>query len=119
MLSLEPLVTQPGGFLVSDGDAADGIYFIARGTLEVVSADGGTVYAKLSAGDYFGDLTLLLGESRSASVRSVGFSEVFRLDAEAYQRIRSTYPDLRDVLIRASQERSSTVNQLVLDGIVL
>jgi CRP-like cAMP-binding protein len=119
MLSLEPLVTQPGGFLVSDGDAADGIYFIARGTLEVVSADGGVVHGKLSTGDYFGDLTLLLGENRSASVRSVGFSEVFRLDAEAYQRIRSTYPDLRDVLMKASQERSSTVAQLVLDGIVL
>lgn len=119
MLSLEPVVTQPGGFLVNDGDAADGIYFIARGTLEVVAADGERVYGTLAAGDYFGDLTLLLGESRSASVRSVGFSEVFLLEASAYQRIRSAHPDLRDVFAKSAKERSSTVNQLVLEGIVL
>jgi CRP-like cAMP-binding protein len=119
MLSLEPVVTQPGGFLVNDGDAADGIYFIARGMLEVVGDDGNTVYGTLSAGDYFGDLTLLLGESRSAGVRSVGFSEVFLLDADAYQRIRSAHPDLREVLAKSAQERSSTVNQLVLEGVVL
>ena len=72
-----------------------------------------------SAGDYFGDLTLLLGENRSASVRSVSFSEVFLLRAEAYHRIRAEYPDLREVLTKSSQERSDTVNQLVLEGIVL
>lgn len=119
MLSLEPVVTQPGGFLVNDGDSADGIYFIARGTLEVVAADGDTVHGTLSVGDYFGDLTLLLGESRSAGVRSVGFSEVFLLEAGAYQRIRSAHPDLREVLAKSAQERSSIVNQLVLEGIVL
>jgi voltage-gated potassium channel len=119
LLSLHPIVTQPGGFLVTDGDAADGIYFIAGGALEVVSADGDTVHGTLSAGDYFGDLTLLLDENRSASVRSVDFSEVFWLQADAYQRIRSAYPDLREVLTKSSQERSDTLNQLVLSGIVL
>ncbi|HSF86569.1 MAG TPA: ion transporter [Acidimicrobiia bacterium] len=119
ILSLEPVVTQPGGFLVNDGDVADGIYFIARGTLEVVSADGDTVHGTLSAGDYFGDLTLLLGEHRSAGVRSVDFSEVFLLEADAYRRIRTTHPDLRDVLALSARERSTTVNQLVLEGVVL
>jgi len=87
LLSLEPVVTQPGGYLVTDGDVADGIYFIAAGHVEVVSADGETVYGTLSTGDYFGDLTLLLKERRSASVRSVGFSEAFQLDAASYERI--------------------------------
>lgn len=119
IISLEPVVTQPGGFLVNDGDVADGIYFIARGTLEVVAADGDTVHGTLSAGDYFGDLTLLLGEHRSAGVRSVDFSEVFLLEADAYRRIRTTHPDLLDVLAQSALERSSTVNQLVLEGVVL
>jgi voltage-gated potassium channel len=119
ILSLEPVVTQPGGFLVNDGDVADGIYFIARGTLEVVAADGETVHGTLSAGDYFGDLTLLLGENRSAGVRTVHFSEVFLLTADAYHRIRESHPDLLDVLARSAQERSNSINQLVLEGVVL
>jgi len=119
LLALEPVVTQPGGHLVTDGEAADGIYFIARGTFEVISADGSTIHGTLSAGDYFGDLTLLLGENRTATVRSAGFSEVFRLRSDAYHRIRTEYPELRDVMTRSSQERSDTVNRLVLEGVVL
>ncbi len=119
LLSLEPVVTQPGGYLVTDGDVADGIYFIAAGHVEVVSADGETVYGTLSTGDYFGDLTLLLKERRSASVRSVGFSEAFQLDAASYERIRSDYPELREVLTKSSSERSSTLTDLVLEGVVL
>lgn len=119
LLSLEPVVTQPGGYLVTDGDVADGIYFIAAGRVEVVSADGETVHGTLSAGDYFGDLTLLLKERRSASVRSVGFSEAFQLDAASYERIRSDYPELREVLTKSSSERSSTLTDLVLEGVVL
>jgi CRP-like cAMP-binding protein len=119
LLSLEPVVTQPGGYLVTDGDVADGIYFIAAGRVEVVSGDGETVYGTLSTGDYFGDLTLLLKERRSASVRSVGFSEAFQLDAASYERIRSDYPELREVLTKSSSERSSTLTDLVLEGVVL
>lgn len=119
LLSLDPIVTQPGGFLVTDGDVADGIYFIAGGQVEVISADGKTVYGTLTEGDYFGDLTLLLGERRSASVRSVGFSETFQLDAASYERIRSDYPELREVLTKSSQERTSTLTELVLEGVVL
>jgi len=119
LLSLEPVITQPGGYLVTAGDAPDGIYFIASGTVEVISADGDTVHATLGAGEYFGDLTLMLGERRSASVRSEGFSEVFRLGAASFERIRSDYPELRDVLTRASQERSRKVAELVLEGVVL
>jgi voltage-gated potassium channel len=77
------------------------------------------VYGTLSTGDYFGDLTLLLKERRSASVRSVGFSEAFQLDAASYERIRSDYPELREVLTKSSSERSSTLTDLVLEGVVL
>jgi hypothetical protein len=119
LLALEPVITQPGGYLVTEGDAADGIYFIAHGTVEVVSSDGETIHARLGAGEYFGDLTLLLGERRSASVRSDGFSEVFRLGVDSFERIKSDYPELLDVLTQASQERSSTVVELVLEGVVL
>lgn len=119
LLALEPVITQPGGYLVTEGDAADGIYFIAHGTVEVISSDGETVHARLGAGEYFGDLTLMLGERRSASVRSDGFSEVFRLGVASFERIRSDYPELLDVLAEASQERSSAVAELVLKGVVL
>jgi voltage-gated potassium channel len=119
LLALEPVTTQPGGYLVTEGDVADGIYFIAAGTVEVVSSDGETIHARLGAGEYFGDLTLLLGERRSASVRSDGFSEVFRLGVDSFERIKSDYPELLDVLTQASQERSSTVAELVLEGVVL
>ena len=119
LMSLTPTITHPGGYLVNDGEVADGIYFIADGTVEVVSADAATIHATLGPGDYFGELTLMLGERRSASVRSVGFTEAFVLDAEAFERIRAAYPELREVLTKASSERSRVLADLVLDGVVL
>jgi CRP-like cAMP-binding protein len=117
--SLEPLVVHPGGFIVRAGEVADGIYFIADGSADVVSEDESTVYATLGPGDYFGDLAMLLGERRSASVVARGFVEVFCLQVAHFERIREAYPELREVLTKASQEKSATVAELVLEGVVL
>lgn len=117
--SLDPLVVHPGGFVVRAGEVADGIYFIADGSAEVVSEDESTVFATLGPGDYFGDLAMLLGERRSASVVARGFVEVFCLSVAQFERIREAYPELREVLTKASQEKSATVAELVLEGVVL
>ncbi len=119
LLSLTPVITQPGGYLVREGEVADGIYFIADGGVEVVSTGADEPHARLGPGDYFGELTLMLEERRTASVRSIGFTEVFWLDSTAFKRIREDYSEFRDVLTKSSSDRSPTLAELVLDGIVL
>ena len=60
----------PGQILFQQGDVGDGMYVLASGEVRVVIEDqqGGEVtIAMLRAGDVLGELSLLDGESRSAS----------------------------------------------------
>lgn len=117
--SLEPMLSPPGSYLVRAGEVSDGIYFIAAGTAEVFGFEDKNSQALLHPGDYFGDLSLMLDERRGGSVKAKEFVEVFRLGAADFRRIREDYPELREVLTNASSEKSESVAQLVLEGIVL
>jgi voltage-gated potassium channel len=116
--ALRPVVYPPNALIAHEGEVGDGIHFVVEGEVKVVANDGST-QATLGPGTYFGDLTLILGERRTASVRSREFVETFFLSAAEFERIREDYPELREVMTKASTERSDTMAELVMEGVVL
>ena len=58
-----------GAAVFSEGDAGDGYYIVRQGEAEV--ATGGVVLRRLGRGDGFGELALLFGRPRSATVTAV------------------------------------------------
>ena len=58
-----------GAAVFSEGDAGDGYYIVRQGEAEVAS--GGAVLRRLGRGDGFGELALLFGRPRSATVTAV------------------------------------------------
>jgi hypothetical protein len=75
LLALKPQIFAPEGFVVREGETGNEIYFISSGTVEITSQDGAKSYGTLESGDYFGDLSLLLGEKRTASVKALTYCE--------------------------------------------
>lgn len=73
----------------------------------------------MDAGDYFGDLSLLLGEKRTASIRTLMYCEIFVLTDKEFNRIRKEYPEFKDVLKKSSAEKTEKTTELVLEGIIL
>ena len=64
--------------IVKEGDRAVGFFVITGGSAEVVQGLGGTEerpLATLGAGDFFGEMALLDGYPRSASVRALEDTE--------------------------------------------
>ena len=59
------------------------MYIVNRGRLEVVTDNGRAVLATLRPGSYFGEISILnmggAGNRRTASVRSLGYSDLFCL----------------------------------------
>jgi hypothetical protein len=89
---LEELVTKlklqiysPGDFVCRKGDIGEEMYFIKMGKLQVVSPDCKQVYATLGSGAAFGEISILdipgnkNGNKRTANIKSLGFSDVFKL----------------------------------------
>ena len=75
------------------------MYICARGRLQVVDTDGKTVLATLKAGSYFGEISILnmgtAGNRRTASVCSVGYSDLFVLSKTDMWDVLKDYPAAR------------------------
>ena len=60
--------------------------FVSQGKLDVLSVDEVTILATLGPGSYFGEISILnmdnVGNGRTASVRSIGYSDLFCLSKE-------------------------------------
>ncbi|MBI3538629.1 MAG: cyclic nucleotide-binding domain-containing protein, partial [Chloroflexi bacterium] len=62
-----------GASIVQEDDPGDCMYIIETGQVKVVTEKGGAekIHAYLGPGNFFGEMSVLLGEKRSASVRVV------------------------------------------------
>ena len=79
-----------GQVLVRQGDAADTFYLIRSGQCAVLerTTDGAeAVVATCDSGATFGELALLEGTPRSATVRAETAGEVFAIDAATFQLV--------------------------------
>ncbi len=74
---------QAGQTLFKEGDAADGLYLIRRGSVAVTRGSGAEaqVMSHMGAGEYFGEMALLTDSPRSATVSATVLTEVLVLEA--------------------------------------
>jgi hypothetical protein len=119
LLALDAQAFGPGTYLARRGEIGNEIYFIARGRLEVISEQPAGPQEILEDGDYFGDLSLILGERRTATVRALSYCDVFVLPRAEFERVKAQYPEFREVLRRVSAERTEKMARLVVNGIIL
>jgi putative peptide zinc metalloprotease protein len=76
-----------GAAVFSEGDAGDGYYIVRQGEAEVTA--GGAVLRRLGRGDGFGELALLFGRPRSATVTAVTDLVVAALARNDFARLVS------------------------------
>ncbi len=119
LMALHPKIYVPGSWVVHAGEIGTEIYFVTSGEMEILSEDGERNFGTMTGGDYFGDLSLILGEKRSGSVRALTFCEAFTLAREDFNSLKQEYPEFRDVLKKISSERSARSTELLLEGVIL
>ena len=81
------------------GEVGKEMYVVSRGRLHVVSDNNKVVLATLRPGSYFGEISILnmgnAGNRRTASVRSVGYSDLFCLSKNDLWEVLKDYPSAR------------------------
>ena len=88
--SLEPMAAEPGTAIVTQGEEGDRYYLIAEGELEVL-VDGVRV-ANIGRGDGFGEVALLHGVTRTATVSAVTAVRLYSLDKEPFLEVLTGHP---------------------------
>jgi CRP-like cAMP-binding protein len=85
-----------GAVVFRQGDRGDRLYIVRAGVVEVVAApsDGSepTPVAYLGPGEVIGELALLTGSPRSATVRCPEHAELFTLEKVVFEDLMSTLP---------------------------
>ncbi|HEY8829502.1 MAG TPA: FAD-dependent oxidoreductase [Candidatus Limnocylindria bacterium] len=76
-----------GQTIIREGDPAESFFILTRGAASVRQngPQGETEISTLKAGDFFGEVGLLSGTVRNATVRATAPSEVLELDAEGFR----------------------------------
>ncbi len=109
----------PNSYIVFEGQLGEAIYFITKGTVEIVLMNSNEFIDQLGEGEYFGDISLILGENRTASVRTISYCDLFVLTEKDFNHIKSKYPEFKEVLKKSAAEKSEKMLELILKDIIL
>ena len=87
--------------VVQQGDDGTSLFMVKEGLLEVdIRSESGNrvTVAHLKPGSFFGEMSLLTGEPRGATVRAVVDSMVYEVDKEDFEPLVRTRPAIIEAL---------------------
>jgi cyclic nucleotide gated channel alpha 1 len=96
----------PNDSIFESGENSSMVYFIQNGEVEIFHAATSTTFKILEKGKSFGEIAFFLGSTRSASARSVFFTELLALNRSTLNGLLNCRPaekDLTDKLISSAE----------------
>lgn len=110
-----------GERIFSQGDRGDALYYISRGSVDIsIHLDGVGVDKRLQSlteGNIFGEMAILDHKPRAASVTATTDTVCYRLDVEAFEKIKRDYPEaglkLLNNFCRMFSERTRSANTII------
>ena len=97
-----------GNLIFLEESEGKNLFFVVEGSVKVtrLSKDGREVIlAMLNAGDFFGEMSLLDGESRSANVIALEETEVLSLNRDDFLVVLHDYPKIAIQLLKEMTSR--------------
>ncbi|MFT5040939.1 MAG: NTE family protein [Hyphomicrobiaceae bacterium] len=96
--SLVPIHTPGGAVLFQQGDPGDSMYLVLHGRLHVLMRDAESgqeeLLGEVLAGEAVGEIGLITGEARTATLTAIRDSDLIRLDRETFDRMAAIDPNL-------------------------
>lgn len=97
-----------------EGDPGDAFFVLRRGTVEVVArgANGQEAHvADLRAPAFFGEMALLTGEARSATVRAKGDAELLVVERAGFEALFKSRPSVAEAVSRVLATRQTELRE--------
>ncbi len=103
-------VFAPGEIIVRKGDKGDSLFAIVEGQVDIfVSSELDHPVASLGTNEIFGEMSLLTGEPRAATVRAKTSVEVLEIEKSGLQKVIAKRPDLSDRLAELVHQRQAVL----------
>ena len=98
-----------GDILMAEGGPGDSLYVLTTGTVKCWVKDRSGNYLKvheLPEGAFFGEISVLTGKPRTATLTAATYCETLELDKKALDEIAAKHPRVRDILKKFHEERA-------------
>lgn len=99
--ALRSRVVPAGSVICRKGDKGNQMFFIVEGRVSVATP----MPVELGAGSFFGEMALITGEPRSATVSALTEVSLLSLSSVDFQMLSSSNPDVADVIRKTALER--------------
>jgi len=111
---IRPRHVEAGEILYRAGDPGDALYIVAQGAVEVLAEDpdgiepSGKAIAVLEEGHAFGEMALLSGQPRTATIRAKGDADLLAIAKGDFERLIAGDRQMARAVERLSHERAIT-----------
>src|SRR5215468_5817970 len=97
---LSPVTFEKGDLIIREGDDAGPLYILQKGRARAFTSTNGTErnLAFYREGDFFGELSILNGSPRAASVQAFTDCELLSLEPRTVRDLRRRYPEFDKLL---------------------
>ena len=97
LAELKPLSVAAGALVMREGEAPGPMYVVQEGRLRAFTEEHGErrYLAYLRRGDVFGELSILKGEPRAASVEAISECRLLGLEQQTFEKLAREYPEFK------------------------
>ncbi len=116
---LSPRTFAPGAVIIAEGEPGDSLWIIIAGTVEVSVANplsGSVPVRVMQSGDHFGEISLITGQPRTATVTAVTTARLLEIDAEGLEGLARRYPRIAATLRSSCRRRALSAEEVEARG---
>ena len=98
--------------IVRQGEPGQSMFVVMSGEVSVVLEPGREEVARIGAGGYFGEMSLLTGEPRTATVLALGDVTVIELNADLFRRLGAEHPAAIEQMAVSAMTRRADLERM-------
>jgi phosphoserine phosphatase RsbU/P len=113
MSELDVVHLAPREILFQEGDTGERMYIVVSGELEILKAPGSDdelILNRIQAGEYIGEMSLVTGAPRTASVRANGEVMLLSMSREQLMDLLKRHPHLASDMVTVLSHRLDNTN---------
>jgi hypothetical protein len=119
MRGLRLVSFESGDIIVGEGAPGNSMFILTSGRVKAYVRKPSGDYMKVQEfeeGDFFGEIAVLTGKPRTATLTAAENSDCLELDRDTLDEITKTHPGVRDVLKKFQAERAKATVMAILKG---
>jgi cAMP-dependent protein kinase regulator len=119
MSGLELLSFAAGDIVITEGEPGDSLFVVSTGRVKafVRNPAGRHVQVReMGDGEFFGEISILKGSPRTATVTAASRLELLELDRATLDRITASHPRVRAVLEDFCAKRAGSADEALVRG---